>query len=112
MSTTTPAPLTAHNGFHLPAIGFGTVDLRGDVGTTAVASALDAGYRLVDTAFNYENEEAVGRALARSEIDRHLQAPRSTPRGAAEQAQHRGEPGPAGGGGDRPVPDPLAQSAV
>lgn len=70
MTTTTPAPLAAHNGFELPAIGFGTVDLRGDAGTTAVASAIDTGYRLVDTAFNYENEGAVGRALTRTETDR------------------------------------------
>lgn len=64
---------TAHNGFTLPALGFGTYRLNGTAGAAAVASAIDAGYRLVDSAFNYENEGAVGRgiadaATARSEV--------------------------------------------
>ncbi|WP_166981459.1 aldo/keto reductase [Paramicrobacterium fandaimingii] len=54
----------------LPAIGFGTYPLRGDEGTSAVLSALDAGYRLLDTAVNYENEDAVGRALAETSVHR------------------------------------------
>ncbi len=61
---------TAHNGFQLPAIGLGTYGLRGDDGAEAVASALGAGYRLVDSAFNYENEGSVGRGVAASSIDR------------------------------------------
>lgn len=67
--TTTTAPRSAHNGFELPAIGFGTVNLRGDDGMAAIASAVDAGYRLFDSAFNYENEGIVGRALGRA-LDR------------------------------------------
>jgi diketogulonate reductase-like aldo/keto reductase len=64
---------TAHNGFTLPAIGFGTYRLNGTAGAASVADAIDAGYRLVDSAFNYENEGAVGRgvadaATARSEV--------------------------------------------
>lgn len=55
---------TAHNGFALPAIGFGTYRLNGTAGAAAVASAIDAGYRLIDSAFNYENEGAVGRGVA------------------------------------------------
>ncbi|MGP6176994.1 aldo/keto reductase [Microbacterium sp. A196] len=55
---------TAHNGFTLPALGFGTYRLNGSAGAAAVASAIDAGYRLVDSAFNYENEGAVGRGVA------------------------------------------------
>lgn len=54
----------------LPAIGFGTYPLRGDEGTDAVLSALDAGYRLLDTAVNYKNEDAVGRALAETHVHR------------------------------------------
>ncbi|MFT4158010.1 MAG: aldo/keto reductase [Microbacterium sp.] len=61
---------TAHNGFQLPAIGLGTYGLRGDDGSDAVATAIDAGYRLVDSAFNYENEGSVGRGVAASHVDR------------------------------------------
>ncbi|WP_217184094.1 aldo/keto reductase [Streptomyces sp. AC495_CC817] len=61
---------TAHNGFRLPAIGLGTYGLRGDEGADAVTRAIDAGYRLVDSAFNYENEGSVGRGVAASSVDR------------------------------------------
>jgi len=61
---------TAHNGFALPAIGLGTYALNGDEGAAAVAGALDAGYRLVDSAFNYENEGSVGLGVAASEAPR------------------------------------------
>ncbi|GAB3599382.1 aldo/keto reductase [Microbacterium tumbae] len=55
---------TAHNGFALPAIGLGTYGLRGTAGAGAVTRAIEAGYRLVDSAFNYENEGSVGRGVA------------------------------------------------
>lgn len=61
---------TAHNGFRLPAIGLGTYRLNGDEGADAVAAALQGGYRLVDSAFNYENEGAVGAGIAASGIER------------------------------------------
>ncbi|MBO9625753.1 MAG: aldo/keto reductase [Microbacterium sp.] len=61
---------TAHNGFSLPAIGLGTYGLRGDQGADAVSSAIGAGYRLVDSAFNYENEGSVGRGVAASGVER------------------------------------------
>lgn len=61
---------TAHNGFTLPAIGLGTYRLNGDAGAAAIAGAIDAGYRLVDSAFNYENEGAVGRGVADAATDR------------------------------------------
>lgn len=61
---------TAHNGFALPAIGLGTYGLNGDEGAAAVAGALDAGYRLVDSAFNYENEGSVGLGVAASDAPR------------------------------------------
>ncbi|WP_298036501.1 aldo/keto reductase [uncultured Microbacterium sp.] len=64
-----PTP-TAHNGFELPAIGLGTYRLNGDAGATAIAAAIDSGYRLIDSAFNYENEGAVGRAVADASTDR------------------------------------------
>lgn len=47
----------------IPAIGFGTYPLKGDEGYRAIRSALDTGYRLIDTAVNYGNEEEVGRAI-------------------------------------------------
>ncbi|CAH0158185.1 aldo/keto reductase [Microbacterium sp. Bi121] len=61
---------TAHNGFTLPAIGLGTYRLNGEAGAAAIAAGIDAGYRLVDSAFNYENEGAVGRGVADAATDR------------------------------------------
>ncbi|MFY9712738.1 MAG: aldo/keto reductase [Microbacterium sp.] len=61
---------TAHNGFTLPAIGLGTYSLNGEAGAAAVAGALDVGYRLVDSAFNYENEGAIGQGVRDSAVDR------------------------------------------
>ncbi|QNA92749.1 MULTISPECIES: aldo/keto reductase [unclassified Microbacterium] len=67
---TTVPTFTAHNGFALPAIGLGTYGLNGDAGAAAVTRGIAAGYRLVDTAFNYENEGSVGRGVAASDVDR------------------------------------------
>ena len=61
---------TLNDGASLPAIGFGTSGLRGDAAVEATTSALEAGYRLVDTAVNYENEREIGEALRRSGIPR------------------------------------------
>ncbi|RYC07049.1 aldo/keto reductase [Nocardioides zhouii] len=59
-----------NDGTSLPAIGFGTYPLRGEDGTSAMVSALEAGYRMLDTAVNYENEAEVGAALRRSGLPR------------------------------------------
>jgi len=59
-----------HDGNTLPAIGFGTYPLKGGDGIGAMVSALEAGYRLLDTAVNYENETEVGEALRRSGLPR------------------------------------------
>jgi len=64
------APFTAHNGFALPAVGLGTYGLRGEAGAAAVAGGIRLGYRLVDSAFNYENEGAVGAGVAASGVER------------------------------------------
>ena len=66
------APMTydLNDGTTLPAIGFGTYPLRGEDGTAAMVSALEAGYRMLDTAVNYENESEVGEALRRSGLPR------------------------------------------
>ncbi|WP_243057595.1 aldo/keto reductase [Nocardioides sp. SR21] len=61
---------TLNDGTALPAIGFGTYPLRGDDGVAAVQSAIENGYRLIDTAVNYENETEVGEAIRRSGLDR------------------------------------------
>jgi diketogulonate reductase-like aldo/keto reductase len=58
------------HGVDVPALGFGTWQLRGDACREAVADAHDAGYRHVDTAQMYENEAAVGRAIADADVDR------------------------------------------
>jgi diketogulonate reductase-like aldo/keto reductase len=61
---------TLNDGTTLPAIGFGTAGLRGGDAVTATTSALEAGYRLIDTAVNYENESEIGEALRRSGVAR------------------------------------------
>jgi diketogulonate reductase-like aldo/keto reductase len=59
-----------NDGHDLPAIGFGTYPLTGTDGITAIRSALEAGYRLLDSAVNYGNEAEVGEAIRASEVDR------------------------------------------
>jgi diketogulonate reductase-like aldo/keto reductase len=59
-----------NDGTTTPLVGFGTYPLRGEEGTAAITSALEAGYRYLDTAVNYENEREVGEAMRRSGIPR------------------------------------------
>ena len=59
-----------NDGNLLPAIGFGTYPLKESEAIEAVGSALQAGYRLIDTAVNYGNEAEVGEAVRRSGIPR------------------------------------------
>lgn len=66
---TLPA-ITLNDGTSIPAIGFGTYKLNGEEGVSAIVNAIDAGYRLLDSAVNYENEGAVGEAVRRSRIPR------------------------------------------
>lgn len=61
---------TAHNGFQLPPIGLGTYAMWGDAGADAVAAAIGGGYRLIDSAFNYENEGSIGRGIVASGVPR------------------------------------------
>lgn len=58
--------VTAHGGLTLPVLGFGTYKLNGDTGTAAIERAIGTGYTLLDSAFNYENEGCVGRAVRAS----------------------------------------------
>ncbi|MEO0474256.1 MAG: aldo/keto reductase, partial [Bacteroidota bacterium] len=58
------------NGQNIPALGLGTFKLQGEKAINAVDSALGIGYRHIDTARMYENEEAVGQALQNSSVTR------------------------------------------
>ena len=59
------------NGVEIPCIGFGTWQTPdGDVCVSSVLSAIEAGYRHIDTAQGYGNEESVGLAVKKSGIDR------------------------------------------
>jgi diketogulonate reductase-like aldo/keto reductase len=60
----------AHDGLELPLIGLGTYGLNDGDGVAAVSSALASGYRLLDTAVNYGNEEVIGEAVAQSPVAR------------------------------------------
>lgn len=67
---TTLAHHILNDGTTLPPIGLGTYALRGVPGAEAMADALRQGYRLLDSAVNYENEGAVGEAIRMSGVPR------------------------------------------
>ncbi|MDR1066172.1 MAG: aldo/keto reductase [Clostridiales bacterium] len=59
------------NGVEIPCVGFGTWQTpNGDVAVSSVLSAIEAGYRHIDTAQGYGNEESVGIAAKKSGVDR------------------------------------------
>ncbi|MAM61622.1 aldo/keto reductase [Maritimibacter sp. UBA3975] len=61
---------TLLNGVEMPRLGLGTWPMNDDEAARAVASALDLGYRLVDTAENYGNEAGVGEGIKASSVPR------------------------------------------
>ena len=61
---------TLTRGSQMPLLGFGTWQIKGDDAVRAVSTALDAGYRHLDTATVYGNEAQVGRGLAESGVPR------------------------------------------
>ncbi|MEQ8557019.1 MAG: aldo/keto reductase [Henriciella sp.] len=61
---------TKHFGADIPKIGFGTWKLRDETAQMCVAKAIEAGYRMIDTAQAYENETHVGRGIADSQTPR------------------------------------------
>ncbi|MDH6187518.1 diketogulonate reductase-like aldo/keto reductase [Streptomyces sp. CZ24] len=63
-------PIILNNGVQMPQLGFGVWQVPDDEAFTAVGAALDAGYRSIDTAAAYGNEEGTGKAIARSGIPR------------------------------------------
>ncbi|AEN14160.1 MULTISPECIES: aldo/keto reductase [unclassified Streptomyces] len=62
--------VTLNNGTTVPQLGFGVFQVPDEETTAVVTSALEAGYRSIDTAAVYGNEAGVGRALAQSGIPR------------------------------------------
>lgn len=62
--------LTLNNSIQMPLVGFGTFMLSGDACIHAVVTAIENGYRMIDTAEAYGNEKAVGEGIKRSGIDR------------------------------------------
>ncbi|QIB48287.1 aldo/keto reductase [Streptomyces aureoverticillatus] len=61
---------TLNNGLEMPLLGFGVYQIPPEQTEQAVTEALAAGYRLLDTAAAYGNEEAVGRAIKSSGVPR------------------------------------------
>src|SRR4051794_30231808 len=62
--------VTLNNGVDMPILGFGVYQIPPEDTERAVSEALDVGYRHLDTAAAYQNEEAVGRAIRSSGIPR------------------------------------------
>ncbi|SDO17267.1 aldo/keto reductase [Alkalicoccus daliensis] len=63
--------ITLHDGMTLPVLGLGTYQLKGKQGAEAIQHAVDeVGYRLIDSAYNYENEGTVGEAVRRCSTPR------------------------------------------
>ncbi|MCC3272218.1 aldo/keto reductase [Arthrobacter zhangbolii] len=63
--------ITLNNGVEMPILGFGVYQVPPDQTEEAVTNALAAGYRSLDTAAAYRNEDAVGRAVQKSGIARN-----------------------------------------
>jgi len=62
--------VTLNNGLEMPKLGFGVWLVPDDEAETAVKNAIEVGYRSIDTAMVYKNEEGVGRAIATSDVPR------------------------------------------
>jgi len=60
--------VTLNDGTDFPQLGLGTYKLRDEEGVEAIVAAVENGYRLLDSAVNYENEETVGEAVRRTGI--------------------------------------------
>jgi diketogulonate reductase-like aldo/keto reductase len=63
-------PIILNNGVEMPQLGFGVWQVADDEAERAVSTALEAGYRSIDTAAIYGNEEGTGRAIASSGLPR------------------------------------------
>ena len=70
MSQLSAPTVKLRNGAEMPMLGLGTWPMRGAECATAVRTAIEAGYRLVDTAENYRNEDGVGQGIRDAGLDR------------------------------------------
>ena len=105
--------VTLNNGVEMPLLGFGVFQIPdAEECERSVFEAIRTGYRLIDTAAAYGNEEAVGRAIARSGVPREelfittklwIRRRRGT-----HQAGVRAIAAAVGTGVSRPLPDPPA----
>ncbi|MFD1361174.1 aldo/keto reductase [Lentibacillus salinarum] len=62
--------VTLNNGLEMPQLGFGVWQVPDEEAEPAVTKALETGYRSIDTAKVYENEQGVGRAIVKSGVSR------------------------------------------
>lgn len=62
--------VTLNNGLKMPQLGFGVWQVEDDQAAAAVATALEVGYRSIDTAMIYNNEKGVGKAIKESSVPR------------------------------------------
>ncbi|KMS84406.1 aldo/keto reductase [Prauserella rugosa] len=70
MAPTNVPTIALNNGVAMPQVGFGVFKVGADETVAAVTSALEAGYRSIDTAAAYGNEGEVGKAIADSDVAR------------------------------------------
>jgi hypothetical protein len=82
--------LTLNNGVRMPVLGFGVYQVPAEQTEQVVSDALAAGYRSLDTAAAYQNEEAFGRAIAASGI---RAASCSSPPSSGSRTSVRATPG-------------------
>lgn len=66
----TKQDIKLNNGKYMPSIGFGTSLVTGEECTKTIKSAINVGYRHIDTASAYENEKEIGEAIKQSKVDR------------------------------------------
>jgi diketogulonate reductase-like aldo/keto reductase len=62
--------LTLNNGQQIPQLGLGVYKVNQDIAVQLVGTALDLGYRRIDTAALYDNEQEVGAAIRKSSVAR------------------------------------------
>lgn len=78
------------NGTDVPTIGFGTYRMEGEECLEATRTALDAGYRHIDTAMAYDNEAVIGQAIEESDVDREDIFLTTKVKGYPEMLQYEG----------------------